>query len=116
MHENTIDNLADKAITLSYKLHYAKAVAFTIIFGIAFGILTENATEKPGLLWLGVLIAVAVRIYFIYRAYKKEMASLEASRKDPHRGPQRELRLQFGDTDDEYSDGIDRYKRHRRIR
>lgn len=58
------------------------SIVVAILIGIGIGIGLKNFFETPWLLWLGVFWGVSAAILNVYKAYKKQVKSLDELKDD----------------------------------
>ncbi len=61
------------------------SIVVAILLGVGIGLLLKNATGYTWTLWLGVFWGVAGAVLNVYKAYKKQKASLDEL-KDRYKG------------------------------
>lgn len=90
-------NLVEGADSLSLGI----SIVVAILLGVGVGILLKNYFGMTWLLWLGVFWGVAAAVLNVYKAYKKQLKSLDELKDDV-----RYKNYQFKD-DDDYKDDND---------
>jgi ATP synthase protein I len=77
--EPKFKKIVDAADGLSLGISMVVAVAM----GLAIGVGLQNLTGAKWTLWIGVFIGVGAAISNVYKAYRKQKASLDELAKDP---------------------------------
>jgi len=72
-----------KVVEGAYDLSLGISMVVAILIGIGLGVWMKNLFNAPWLLWLGVFWGVAAAILNLYKAYKKQMKSLDELKNDP---------------------------------
>ncbi|MDX1809916.1 MAG: AtpZ/AtpI family protein [Sulfurospirillaceae bacterium] len=58
------------------------SMVVAVLIGIGIGVLMKNYFHHTWLLWLGVFWGVAAAVLNVYKAYKKQMKSLDELKDD----------------------------------
>lgn len=58
------------------------SIVVAVLIGVGIGMLLKNWFNMPWLLWLGVFWGVSGAILNVYKAYKKNVASLDELKDD----------------------------------
>ncbi len=82
------------------------SMVVAVLLGVGIGILMKNFFHQNWLLWLGVFWGVSGAILNIYKAYKKQMKSLDELKDDVRYKNYKPKK----DEDDEYYDGEGKYE------
>ncbi len=77
--EPKLKKIVDAADGLSLGISMVVAV----VMGVGIGLGLRNLTGEWWTLWIGVFIGVGAAISNVYKAYKKQMKSLEELENDP---------------------------------
>ncbi len=72
-----------KVVEGAYDLSLGISMVVAVLIGIALGIGMKNLFGAPWLLWLGIFWGVSAAILNVYKAYKKQMRSLDELKNDP---------------------------------
>ena len=59
------------------------SMVVAVLMGVAIGIGLQKLTEAQWTLWIGVFIGVGAAISNVYKAYRKQKASLDELANDP---------------------------------
>ena len=59
------------------------SMVVAVLMGVAIGIGLQKLTEAQWTLWIGVFIGLGAAISNVYKAYKKQKASLDELANDP---------------------------------
>ena len=71
-----------KVIEGAEQLTLGVSIVVAILMGIGLGLLMKHWFDAPWLLWLGVFWGVGGAILNIYKAYKKQIKSLDELKDD----------------------------------
>ena len=71
-----------KAVEGAEQLSLGISIVVAILLGVGLGILMKNWFDTPWLLWLGVFWGVSGAILNVYKAYKKQVKSLDELKDD----------------------------------
>jgi len=71
-----------KLIEGAEQLSLGISIVVAVLIGIGVGMLMSNIFNTPWLLWLGVFWGVGGAILNVYKAYKKNVASLDELKDD----------------------------------
>ena len=71
-----------KFIEGAEQLSLGISIVVAVLIGIGVGMLMSNLFNTPWLLWLGVFWGVGGAILNVYKAYKKNVASLDELKDD----------------------------------
>jgi len=72
-----------KIVTAVDGLSLGISIVVAILIGLGLGIFMKNLFGYPWLLWLGLFWGVGGAILNVYKAYKKQKASLDELANDP---------------------------------
>ena len=72
-----------KVVEGAFDLSLGISMVVAVLIGIGLGIGMKNLFGISWLLWLGVFWGVAAAFLNIYKAYKKQMRSLDELKNDP---------------------------------
>lgn len=93
--EPKLKKIVDAADGLSLGISMVVAV----LMGVGIGLGLQNLTDAQWTLWIGVFIGIGAAVSNVYKAYKKQKASLEELSKDP--------RYQYKNNKNSYDDDED---------
>ncbi len=71
-----------KIIEGAEQLSLGISIVVAVLIGVGIGMLLKNWFNMPWLLWLGVFWGVSGAILNVYKAYKKNVASLDELKDD----------------------------------
>ncbi|ATB69250.1 putative membrane protein [Sulfurospirillum diekertiae] len=71
-----------KLIEGAEQLSLGISIVVAVLIGIGVGMLMSNVFNTPWLLWVGVFWGVGGAILNVYKAYKKNVASLDELKDD----------------------------------
>ncbi len=71
-----------KIIEGAEQLSLGISIVVAVLIGVGVGILMKNYFHQTWLLWLGVFWGVSAAILNVYKAYKKQMKSLDELKDD----------------------------------
>ena len=81
MDEN--DPKLKKVVEAADGLSLGISIVVAVLLGVGLGILMKNFFGYGWLLWLGVFWGVSAAILNVYKAYKRQKASLDELANDP---------------------------------
>ncbi|SFV49863.1 ATP synthase protein I-like membrane protein [hydrothermal vent metagenome] len=81
MNEN--DPKLKKVVDAADGLSLGISIVVAVLLGVGLGLLMRNFFGYGWLLWLGVFWGVSAAILNVYKAYKKQKASLDELANDP---------------------------------
>ncbi len=74
---------AKKVVEGAYDLSLGISMVVAVVIGVGLGIGMKKLFGYDWLFWLGVFWGVAAAVLNVYKAYKKQMKSLEELKNDP---------------------------------
>lgn len=74
---------AKQVVEGAYDLSLGISMVVAVVIGVGLGIGMKKLFGYEWLFWLGVFWGVAAAILNVYKAYKKQMKSLEELKNDP---------------------------------
>lgn len=71
-----------KIIEGAEQLSLGISMVVAVLIGVGMGLMLKNFFDTPWLLWVGVFIGVSAAILNVYKAYKKQVKSLDELKDD----------------------------------
>lgn len=71
-----------KIIEGAEQLSLGISMVVAVLIGVGIGLMLKNFFDTPWLLWVGVFIGVSAAILNVYKAYKKQVKSLDELKDD----------------------------------
>ena len=71
-----------KVIEGAEQLSLGISMVVAVLIGVGIGLMLKNFFDTPWLLWVGVFIGVSAAILNVYKAYKKQVKSLDELKDD----------------------------------
>ena len=71
-----------KIIEGAEQLSLGISIVVAVLIGVGIGLMLKNFFDTPWLLWVGVFIGVSAAILNVYKAYKKQVKSLDELKDD----------------------------------
>ena len=71
-----------KIIEGAEQLSLGISMVVAVLIGVGIGLMLKNFFETPWLLWVGVFIGISAAILNVYKAYKKQVKSLDELKDD----------------------------------
>lgn len=71
-----------KIIEGAEQLSLGISMVVAVLIGVGIGLMLKNFFDIPWLLWVGVFIGVSAAILNVYKAYKKQVKSLDELKDD----------------------------------
>lgn len=71
-----------KVIEGAEQLSLGISIVVAVLIGIGLGLMLKNFFDTPWLLWVGVFWGVSAAILNVYKAYKKNVQSLDELKDD----------------------------------
>lgn len=71
-----------KIIEGAEQLSLGISMVVAVLIGVGMGMMLKNFFDTPWLLWVGVFIGVSAAILNVYKAYKKQVKSLDELKDD----------------------------------
>ena len=71
-----------KIIEGAEQLSLGISMVVAVLIGVGIGVMLKNFFDTPWLLWVGVFIGISAAILNVYKAYKKQVKSLDELKDD----------------------------------
>lgn len=71
-----------KIIEGAEQLSLGISMVVAVLIGVGIGLMLKNFFDTPWLLWVGVFIGISAAILNVYKAYKKQVKSLDELKDD----------------------------------
>lgn len=71
-----------KVIEGAEQLSLGISIVVAVLIGVGLGLMLKNFFDMPWLLWVGVFWGVSAALLNIYKAYKKQVKSLDELKDD----------------------------------
>ena len=71
-----------KIIEGAEQLSLGISMVVAVLIGVGIGLMLKNFFDTPWLLWVGVFIGVSAAVLNVYKAYKKQVKSLDELKDD----------------------------------
>lgn len=71
-----------KLIEGAEQLSLGISIVVAVLIGVGIGLMLKNFFDTPWLLWVGVFIGVSAAILNVYKAYQKQVKSLDELKDD----------------------------------
>ena len=71
-----------KIIEGAEQLSLGISMVLAVLIGVGIGLMLKNFFDTPWLLWVGVFIGISAAILNVYKAYKKQVKSLDELKDD----------------------------------
>lgn len=93
-----------KLVNAADGLSLGISMVVAVLIGVAIGLGLQNLTGAQWTLWIGVFIGIGAAVSNVYKAYKKQKASLDELANDPRYTYKKEQQDKYDaeDDDDKY--------------
>ncbi len=99
--ENKQEPKLKKIVDAADDLSLGISIVVAVLMGVGIGLGLKKLTGMTWTLWIGVFIGIAAAILNVYKAYKKQKASLDELANDPKYN-HKVLKNDNEDDDEEY--------------